>query len=388
MPKKVLLSTDIGSDIDDALSLLTMLNSEIDLKGIYTVNGDVKSRAYIAKHMANLSKKDIPVAVGESKSINDTIEPYSNFEDCYIDDSFIDEEVSLGNRNIQYLPLEKVGVISNGVDDLTNKLSNEKYTIFNIAPLTNIAKALQQNPDIIKNIDKLYIMGARFNGELEHNFRYDLDAAKLVPESKIPITLIPANLCQKYKLPVSKLEQLISPVGKYVRKMAFGFLGIKTANKFHEPIKELDGFTLDNILKEVILNEKAKNLDGEETLKLNKKKDRLIVNLNDSYCGALDNEEYFKQYNSLINFLEKNQQYFYYAKTAVYYLKNFLPRDVSIPDVYVPYCFLHPERIKTEICNIKVDYDGKCIKTEGDNHTIVTDIDIEHFKEFINDNLR
>ena len=49
MSKKILFSTDIGSDPDDALALLAMLNHpEIDLKGIYTVNGLVDFRSFIA----------------------------------------------------------------------------------------------------------------------------------------------------------------------------------------------------------------------------------------------------------------------------------------------------------------------------------------------------
>lgn len=381
MSKKVLLSTDIGSDIDDAFSLLTILNSGIDLKGVYTVNGDVESRAYIAKHMVNLSKKDISVAVGESKSINDTIKPYSHFEDCYIDYSFVDEDASVEKPDSQYFPLEKSGIIKNGIDDLIKKLSDEKYTIFNIAPLTNIAKVIEIKPSIVENIEEIYIMGARFNGELEHNFRHDPDAAKSVLESEIPITIIPANLCQKYKMPVETLGQLISPIGKYVKKMAFGFLGIKTAIKFNEPLKEFNEHSLDNIIKHVTLNDFTK-------YSMIKEKDRLVVDLNDAYCGALDNEDYFKQYDNLIKFFDKNKEYFNFARTVIDILRDLPPKDISISDVYVPYCFLYPDKIKTEKAEIKVEYNGTCRKISGDKHAIVTDLDFNHFKEFINDNLK
>ena len=58
--RKIILSTDIGSDVDDALSLLAMLNHpEINLEGIYTVNGDVDSRSRIAKHIVDLSGNNI-----------------------------------------------------------------------------------------------------------------------------------------------------------------------------------------------------------------------------------------------------------------------------------------------------------------------------------------
>ena len=54
---KILVSTDIGSDVDDALALNVMLkHSGFNVEGIYTVNGDVNSRALIARHMVSLNR--------------------------------------------------------------------------------------------------------------------------------------------------------------------------------------------------------------------------------------------------------------------------------------------------------------------------------------------
>ena len=153
MNKKVLFSTDIGSDVDDALALLVMLNAGINLKGIYTVNGDVVSRTYIAKHMMNLAHRNIPVAIGEANSLENHVEPYSNCEDFYVDNSFFED------RDFEkYKPPKKVGVIQLGVEDLAKRLKKEKYVIFNTAPLTNIAKLIQNHPQVLGNIEKLYIM--------------------------------------------------------------------------------------------------------------------------------------------------------------------------------------------------------------------------------------
>ena len=49
MSIKVLLDTDIGSDIDDALCLAYLLaQPECELLGITTVTGDVEKRAMLA----------------------------------------------------------------------------------------------------------------------------------------------------------------------------------------------------------------------------------------------------------------------------------------------------------------------------------------------------
>ena len=87
MKNKILLSTDIGSDIDDALALLGMLNQNLDLEAIYTVNGDVDTRSYIAKHMVDLSGKEIVVARGESQPLLGP-KPYTFYEEYHIDDKY------------------------------------------------------------------------------------------------------------------------------------------------------------------------------------------------------------------------------------------------------------------------------------------------------------
>src|ERR1700730_2506478 len=64
----VLLDTDIGDDIDDALALALALRSpEIELTGITTVFGDTRLRARLAKHVLHVFERDdIPVAAGIS----------------------------------------------------------------------------------------------------------------------------------------------------------------------------------------------------------------------------------------------------------------------------------------------------------------------------------
>ena len=61
----IILDTDIGSDVDDALALATVLGSEsVNLLGITTVYGDTKLRARIAHHLCHIANKSIPVFAG------------------------------------------------------------------------------------------------------------------------------------------------------------------------------------------------------------------------------------------------------------------------------------------------------------------------------------
>lgn len=65
MTTKILLDTDIGSDIDDAVCLAYLLaNPECDLLGITTVTGEGQARARLASALCKVAGKDIPIFPG------------------------------------------------------------------------------------------------------------------------------------------------------------------------------------------------------------------------------------------------------------------------------------------------------------------------------------
>ena len=68
---KLILDTDIGTDVDDALALAVLLGSkDIDLLGITTVYGDTKLRAQIAMHLSTLARRAVPTYAGLEKTIS------------------------------------------------------------------------------------------------------------------------------------------------------------------------------------------------------------------------------------------------------------------------------------------------------------------------------
>ena len=65
MSVKLLLDTDIGTDIDDAVCLAYLLaNKECDLLGITTVTGEAKKRAMLASAICKVAGKSIPIYPG------------------------------------------------------------------------------------------------------------------------------------------------------------------------------------------------------------------------------------------------------------------------------------------------------------------------------------
>jgi inosine-uridine nucleoside N-ribohydrolase len=70
MPVKLLLDTDIGSDIDDAVCLAYLLaNPECQLLGITTVSGEPEKRAMMASVLCNIAGKDVPIYPGADEPL-------------------------------------------------------------------------------------------------------------------------------------------------------------------------------------------------------------------------------------------------------------------------------------------------------------------------------
>jgi purine nucleosidase len=70
MVKKVILDTDIGSDIDDAICLAYLLSQpECDLLGITTVSGEVRERAKLASALCQTAGRNVPIFPGVEKPL-------------------------------------------------------------------------------------------------------------------------------------------------------------------------------------------------------------------------------------------------------------------------------------------------------------------------------
>lgn len=192
---KVILDTDIGTDVDDALALALLLGSkDVNLLGITTVYGDVHLRSSIAMHLCDLQKRTIPTFNGHSNPISGREVWMSGSE----------------GKNFKDLDLFKPQPMS-AVDFLVNAIVTRPGTIDVIAigPLTNIARAIQSNQGFVKKIKQLWIMGGDFTqSKVEHNFKCDIDAARIVLESNIPISILDLPSAQKTIIRMDEIEQI------------------------------------------------------------------------------------------------------------------------------------------------------------------------------------
>jgi purine nucleosidase len=192
---KIILDTDIGTDVDDALALAVLLGSkEVDLIGITTVYGDARLRSTIAMHLCSLLNRKIPTFIGESKPLSGreiwmSGSEGKNFKDL---DSFTPETTSA----VDFL-VETVLAQPQSID------------VIAIGPLTNIARAIQNNLHFAEKVKRVWIMGGDFTqSRVEHNFKCDIDAARIVLASSIPISILDLPSSQKTIIRMEEIEQI------------------------------------------------------------------------------------------------------------------------------------------------------------------------------------
>lgn len=113
--------------------------------------------------------------------------------------------------------------------------SKENVVILCIACLTNIAMALKKAPHIASKIEVVWLggNGLEFQDNSEFNFIQDVDAVKLMLESGIKITIIPARpvssalflskeVSEKYVKPCGKIGQYLNNLIKDFSKQRCG----------------------------------------------------------------------------------------------------------------------------------------------------------------------
>jgi inosine-uridine nucleoside N-ribohydrolase len=96
--------------------------------------------------------------------------------------------------------------------------SPEPVTVLALGPLTNVGAALQATPDLVENIEMIYVMGGAVdvdgsfvteqNSAAEWNIYCDPHAARLTFESGAPITLVPLDATNDVPVTPEFVEQL------------------------------------------------------------------------------------------------------------------------------------------------------------------------------------
>ena len=180
MRKSVIIDTDIGDDIDDALAIAFALACpELDIRGITVVHGEVHLRERLLSKLLRLAgRPEIPVGVGEAQPVNQ--EPRQGivqFQARALDEEDLSEATERPTAQQLFR------------DILLG--STEPVVLITIGPLTNVARLVLELPERERNISRITMMGGDVSNPYpEYNVNCDPEAADVVLRSGIPVSLV------------------------------------------------------------------------------------------------------------------------------------------------------------------------------------------------------
>ena len=217
--RKIIIDTDPGQD--DAVAILLALASpdEIDLLGITTVAGNVplaltERNARIVCELAG--RTDVKVFAGCDAPI---ARPLVTAEHVH-------GKTGLDGPTLPdpTMPLAE-GHAVDFIIDAVRAHGQGEVTLCPLGPLTNIATALRNAPDIVSRIGEIVLMGGAYfevgniTPSAEFNIYVDPEAADIVFRSGIKLTVMPLDLTHKALTTRDRVEafrSLGTPVGRAV----------------------------------------------------------------------------------------------------------------------------------------------------------------------------
>ena len=199
--KRIILDTDIGTDVDDAMALsLAALSPELLIEGVTTVHADAPLRGRIAEHILELAgRPDIRVVAGASIPLQMPLPP--NFH--WMPKLRGHEGQGILNPN-ELMPTADLSATK---DDAARFIIEKaraypgELSLVTIGALTNVGRALQLEPLVADMIQDITIMGGAvdltrmdWHPMLETNLNCDPLATRQVFDSGIPVTLVPIEV--------------------------------------------------------------------------------------------------------------------------------------------------------------------------------------------------
>lgn len=208
---KVIIDTDPG--VDDAFALMLALRSpELKVEAITAVAGNLPLEVTLPNALRLVEicdRPDIPVASGAAAPL---IRRQMTAAYWHGDDG-------LGGVK---LPEPKIAPVKEQATDLICRIVKQypgEVTLIGLGPLTNIALALRADPTLSKTVRSIVLMGGSLSGgnmtpAAEFNFYVDPEAASIVFNSGIPITMVGLDVTRRIVLTESYIQQLEAGTNK------------------------------------------------------------------------------------------------------------------------------------------------------------------------------
>lgn len=231
MPVKVLLDTDIGSDIDDAVCLAYLLaQPACELLGITTVTGEAEKRASMASALCKVAGKQVPIFPGAETPLlvpqRQTHAPQAAALHKWTHDAEFPrgQAVEFLRRTIREHPGEII--------------------LLTIGPLTNVALLFRVDPEIPPLLRGLVMMCGVFTdyqpgvGHLEWNAMTDPHATAIVYRTPVRVhRSIGLDVTYRVRMDVREVrERFRADLLRPVLDFAEVWFHEREAITFHDPL--------------------------------------------------------------------------------------------------------------------------------------------------------
>jgi purine nucleosidase len=197
---KVLLDTDIGTDIDDAWALGYALKSpSFELLGVTVTDADTPKRARLAcKLLHRLGRTNVPVAVGRQTAA--------------VPPDRIDYQFTWAEDFEAYKPIS-----TPAVDFLADTIRRnpDQVTLIAVGPLQNVGDLVRLHPDLVHLVKRVVLMSGSIGSNAwsseavpEWNVKLAIPEAQAVYAAGWPLTIVPLDSTSYLQLQDSERETL------------------------------------------------------------------------------------------------------------------------------------------------------------------------------------
>lgn len=190
--RRILLDTDMGTDVDDALCLaLAVASPELELVAVTTVSGDTHLRAQIARRLLELAgRADVPIFAGEQRPRRSAASFFWHG----------------GEGQGILAPGDAPRIDPEPAVHAIIRLLREDpdLEIVAVGPLTNLAAALDAEPALLERLPRLTIMGGHlrdisygghgFSPGVDYNLCSDPESSLRVLRAPISTRLVTGDV--------------------------------------------------------------------------------------------------------------------------------------------------------------------------------------------------
>ncbi len=237
--RRFLIDTDTASD--DAVALVMALeHPDVQVEAITLVAGNVPVEQGLqnALYTVELCEAHVPVYRGAA---NPMMRQLVTAQDTHGNDGMGDIGLPLHSRTPQE------GYAVDVIVDTINRNPGE-ITLVTLGPLTNIALAILKDPTIAAKVGRCVVMGGvsdsygNVTPVAEYNIWVDPDAAKIVFECGMPLTMVGWDISRKYAMLTASEAQAMRDLGTPLAEFC---VDIQSAVlSYNQGVTQLPGFDL------------------------------------------------------------------------------------------------------------------------------------------------